>query len=147
MGFKDYVGKSSALNTFEQTVAATATIHATTQTNPPRYFLGAEAMGSFLYGKLSLVGKSIIYYDMHLLAGAGARNTESGTYLAPYVGIGQQVYLNQIMSLRLDYRLMGYNENLTEKVITTRLGQNIGSRMNYTNLLTLGVTFLFGGPK
>lgn len=147
MGYKDFVGKSSALTTFEETVKATSTLHATTQNNPPRYFLGAEAMGSILYGKLSLLGQAIIYYDFHLLGGLGIRNTESGSYLAPLVGIGQQVYLSQAFSLRLDYRLMAYREQLVEKVITTRLGESIGHRINYSNLLTLGVTFLFGGPK
>ena len=32
------------------------------------------------HGKLSLIGKSIIYYDLHLLGGVGQTSTEAGTY-------------------------------------------------------------------
>jgi hypothetical protein len=60
------------------------------------------------------------------------------------VGLGQQFYINQIVSLSVDYRLQGYNETLIEKVITPKLGQTLGTRMNWSNTITLGVNFLFG---
>jgi len=122
IGWRDYVSPSTALTTFETTIGAT------TNNNPPQWYLGTEAMASILYGKLSLIGKSIIYYDMHLIAGVGVTGTESGKYFTPSVGLGQQVYLTKSISIRLDYRLMNYTEQITEKVITPKLEQVIKER-------------------
>jgi len=138
-GWKTFVQPSSALVTFQNTLGVT------TNSNEPRYYIGAEGNGSFLYGKLSLVGKSIIYYDMHVLAGAGATGTESGTYFTPHVGIGQQVYIAKWSAIKVDYRLMPYNETILEKVRPSTLGQPIDQRVNWSHSLTLGISILFGG--
>jgi outer membrane beta-barrel protein len=138
VGWKSFVGPSTALTTFEQT------IQATTNFNAPRSFFGLEGMASILYGKLSLVGKSIIYYDFHFTAGMGATWTESGTYATPNFGVGQQIYLSKAASLRVDYRLMHYREKIIEKVITPKLGQVVGERANWSNVVTVGVDFLVG---
>ncbi len=141
IGWKNIVSPSTALKTFEDTLGAT------TNNNPAKYFLGAEGSASVLYGKLSLIGKAIIYYDFHLLGGMGLTGTESGTYFTPYVGLGQNVYLSKNFSLRIDYRLQRYNEKIIEKVITPKLGQVVGERVNWSNAVTLGVNFLFGGNQ
>jgi outer membrane beta-barrel protein len=137
-GWKHFVNPSGALNTFE------ATRGATTNTNKPRAYGGAEVAGSILYGKLSLIGRKIMHYDFHLLGGAGVTMTETGNYATPHVGLGQQVYLTDAVSLRLDYRLMAYRENIEEKVIPTKIGQVVGQRWNFTNSITFGLTFMFG---
>jgi outer membrane beta-barrel protein len=136
--FHDYPTASSALQTFEQTEGATA------NTNPPRNYYGGELQASILYGKLSLVGKKIIYYDMHLTAGVGLTNTDNGNYVTPSVGVGQQIFLTKSLALNIDYRLMAYHEAIYEKVITSELGQLDGYRMNWTNVFSIGVEFLFG---
>ncbi len=140
VGWKESASPSSALETLEGSGKKA-------NTNLPQWFLGGEVAASILYGKLSLVGKKIIYYDMHLLGGAGATSTENGTYFTPHVGIGQQIYLNQWSSLRVDYRLQRYDERIREKEITPILGQDVGGRTNWTNTITFGVDFLFGGPS
>jgi outer membrane beta-barrel protein len=132
---------SAALKTFEETKGGE------TNYNKPKSYTGGEAVGSFLYGKLSVAGKSIIYYDMHLLGGLGMTNTENGTYATPHVGVGQQVYLGKNVSLRLDYRLMYYHEDIKERVITAHLGETVGSRNNFSNVITIGASFMFGGPS
>lgn len=143
LGFKQYVSPSSALLTFQQTLGAT------TNTNNPNYYVGAEAVGSIFYGKLSVLGKAIIYYDFDLLAGVGMTNsvTSSGgfvtNYVTPSVGIGQRYYLSKNFSIRLDYRLQYYNEAIIEQQVVTELGQIDGYRANWTNLVTLGVGFMF----
>lgn len=134
--WKDFVSASTALQTFEESRGATA------NTNKPRYTIGAEALFSMIYGKLSLLGKAIIYYDLHLTAGGGITNTESGTYVSPHIGIGQRFYLTEKWSLRLDYRMLYYNEKILEKEIPTKLGQEVGSRGNFNNVITLGFDFL-----
>jgi outer membrane beta-barrel protein len=136
IGFKNWVSASSALTTFEETLGAT------TNSNRPWSFLGAEFVGSVIYGKLSLMGQSILYYDLHLTVGGGATATESGTNPTWSVGVGQRVFLHQNVSVRLDYRLQSYQETLIEKVITPRLGEVIGTRQVYSNVILLGVDFL-----
>ncbi|MBI4925378.1 MAG: outer membrane beta-barrel domain-containing protein [Bdellovibrio sp.] len=140
-GWKSFVSPSSALTTFEDTIGAT------TNNNPPKYYFGTEGSASVLYGKLSLVGKAIIYYDFHLLGGAGFTGTESGTYLTPHLGLGQNVYISQSISIRVDYRLQYYREKIIEKVITPKIGQIVGERTNWSNVVTFGVHFLFGGGE
>lgn len=138
-GWKSYVGPSAALLTFEETIKAT------TNNNPPRWYAGAEGTASFLYGKLSLIGKAIIYYDMHVSAGLGMTGTDNGKFLTPHAGIGQKIYLSKMVSMRIDYRLMYYKETIIEKVITPKLGQEVGHRANWSNAVTFGFDFLFGG--
>ena len=139
VAWKHFVGPSSALESFRASSGATA------NTNEPRVYVGAEMSGSLLYGKLSVLGASIIYFDLHVDGGIGATVTETGTYFTPSVGLGQRFYITQNFSLRLDYRLMFYEETIVEKVIPTRLGQPIGVRSNFSNNVTLGVDFMFGG--
>ncbi len=138
IGWKCFVSGSTALKTFEDTLGAT------TNNNPAKFYLGGETVASVLYGKLSLLGKSIIYYDFHLLGGVGVYSTESGNYFTPSIGLGQNVYLSQNFSLRVDYRLQHYEEKIIEKVITPKLGQVVGTRVNWSNTVTLGVSYLFG---
>jgi hypothetical protein len=61
-------------------------------------------------------------------------------------GIGQKVYVGGRFAVRVDYRLLRYNENIVEKVITPRLGQIVGQRTNYSNSITLGASMLFDFP-
>jgi outer membrane beta-barrel protein len=134
--WKYFVGNSDAELTFEQYSGATA------NTNKPSYYLGTELDGSMLYGKLSVLGQSIIYYDLHLLGGLGLTNTESGTYFTPHLGVGQRFYLSKILSLRVDYRLDYFRETIFEKQIVTKLGQSVGQRDNFTNTITLGLSLM-----
>ncbi len=139
IGWKSFVSPSSALRTFETTRGAT------TNTNEPRAFYGAEGSASLIYGKLSFIGSAILHYDLHLLAGAGVTNTESGNYATGIIGIGQQLYIANAFSVRIDYRAMPYKESIREKVITNKLGTEVGTRMNWSNSVTFGLTYLFGG--
>ncbi|OFZ22383.1 MAG: hypothetical protein A2X94_00095 [Bdellovibrionales bacterium GWB1_55_8] len=141
--WRAYWSPSAALNTFQEKMGAT------TNFNAPLYFYGAEGNASLLYGKLSLIGKAIIYYDMHLTGGLGVTGTESGKYITPLFGLGQKIYLSQGSSLRLDYRVMPFSEEILEKVVTNQLGTSKGFRTNWTHAVSLGVTFLFstGGSQ
>lgn len=139
IGWKDFVSASSALETFEESRGATA------NTNEPNYFAGTEASVSMIYGKLSLLGAKIIYYDLHGLIGGGVTDTESGLYATPHIGLGQRFFLSKLFSLRIDYRLQFYRETILEKEIPTKLGQPQGQRDNWQNNIQLGVDFFFGG--
>ncbi len=113
-------------------------------TNKPNGYLGLENNWSLLYGKLSLLGKQIIYFDLHVGAGLGLDFTESGKYIAPSIMIGQRFYITQVMSLRLDYRLMYRRESFYEQQITSQLGTLKGPRNAFSHVITLGVDFLIG---
>ncbi len=139
VGWKLMTTGSSALQTFEETLGAT------TNNNPPRSYLGVETLGSLIYGKLSLFGKAILYYDLHFSGGVGAMTTDNGTFVSPSAGIGQQIHLSERFSLRVDYRLQYYRETIVEKVITPRLGQTLGDRDNWSNTVTFGVQYRLKG--
>lgn len=141
VGFRSFAKASSALEQFEEFSHG-----GTANTNLPRWYIGGEAMASLMYGKLSLLGASIIHYDMHLSAGVGMTLTENGDYLTPSIGLGQRFYISKRASIRLDYRLMLYREEILEKVVPQKLGDSRGFRINMTNSVTIGFDFMFGGP-
>jgi outer membrane beta-barrel protein len=139
--WKEWAGYSSALTLFYNTKGGVVNY------NKPKAYYGGEAVGSLLYGKLSVLGKSIIYFDLHALGGLGLTNTENGTYFTPHIGLGQQVYLSKKVAVFLDYRLMFYHEQIKEREVTTSIGQVVGSRNNFNNVINFGVSVMFGGPS
>jgi outer membrane beta-barrel protein len=112
-------------------------------------YYGGEFQASLLYGKLSLVGKSIIYYDLHFLAGLGITGTESGNNFTQHVGVGQQFFLSKKTSIVVDYRIMHYQDTLLNKITPQGFGTPIAGdvRSNWTNAISIGVGFLFGSGK
>lgn len=148
LGFEiDYwhysVSASSAATTFENETAAEGTPHVA-DSNDPKDFVGGELLYSPIYGKLSLFGRAIIYYDLHLLGGAGETFTEAGTYLTPVAGIGQQIWLTKQLSLRLDFRETFYKETVLAKTPGPTFLTPVGSNNNFSNIISLGFTYLFG---
>lgn len=138
---KQIVQSSDALKTFE------ATRNATSNTNKPSYYLGAELTASLLYGKLSVVGKKIIYYDMYLAGGGGVTKTESGTDPTYVAGLGQRFFVTNNISFRTDYRYMGYKETILEKVIPSKMGQAVAERTSQNHVITLSIDYFFGSGK
>lgn len=141
LAWKSFASSSGALDTFERVSGVT------TNTNKPRSYVGGELGVSLIYGKLSLLGKKIIYYDLHTLGGLGVNTTETGTYLTPSLGVGQQIWLSHQLAFRIDYRLMPYGEDIVEKVRPSLMGQVVDHRTNWSNVVTLGLSFLLGGGE
>lgn len=135
IGWKSFASFSSATDSLIQQHSINP------DTNKPDYFIGGQLKLSPVYGKISLIGKLIIYFDLHAFVGAGQFKTETGTFFTPFFGLGQQFYLNDWSSLRLDYRMMFYSED----VIIRSTGLPRGtSRSLTTEAITLGVTFFLG---
>jgi len=135
---KDFARASSALKTLE----ATPPGNLTANTNNPKSFVGGEFGVSAIYGKLSLFGKAILYYDLHLVAGVGKTGTESGSYFTQFLGLSQQVFLSQAVSVRMDYKLMRYNEQILNKNSSSGpVGALIAQRDNWSNAILLGFNF------
>lgn len=122
-----FVNDSSALTQLQQQTGATAS------TNRPDNYFGGELGYSVIYGKLSLAGKSILYYDFHLLAGAGMQSGTTGDNFAFHFGVGQQTYLSRYFAVRLDYRRMHYKE---------KTSRTSAERTSWNDIVTLGAAFL-----
>ncbi|MBI4404320.1 MAG: outer membrane beta-barrel domain-containing protein [Deltaproteobacteria bacterium] len=135
--WKDYVSPSSASDTLATSNGSVV------NTNEPKSFKGAEIAFYPLYGKLSLVGKSIVYFDAFLLAGGGLRETESGNAPAMMTGLGSQLYLSRIFTIRLDYRIFFFKEKLIQKTPASLAGTDLGTRNELNGIFTLGFTALF----
>lgn len=137
IGWKAAVGASQALKTLEATPGAVSP-----NTNLPKSFFGLEGDLNLLYGKVSLLGKMIIYVDLFLLGGVGSTSTETGNYVTPFLGLGQKIHLNQYLAIHLDYRIMRYNETIKSKTPAT-YGNVVGERVNTTDAITLGLDFTY----
>ncbi len=117
-------------------------------TNPTSALFGTEGRASLLYGKLSLLGRKILYYDMHAGLGAAIVRAENGLYGGPLISVGQSFFFSNSMTFRIDYRLIVYRENITQKEGTEeQLGRIIDQRNNFSNSLTFGISILFGGSN
>ena len=123
-----FVSDSSALTQLKQQTGATAA------TNRPDAYYGGELVYSVVYGKLSLAGKSILYYDLHLLGGGGMTGTQTGDNFTFHFGIGQQTYVTNYLALRLDYRRLHSKEKVSPAS---------PERTAWSDMVTLGATFLF----
>jgi outer membrane beta-barrel protein len=141
LAWRAFSARSSALEFLEsQTFSGGAKV--TANTNPPSSYLGGELAASLVYGKLSLLGKVILYYDLMLSAGGGITATETGNDFTQSLGIGQQIYLTHGLSVRADYRLMRYNEDIKQKQPGAGFGAITGARTNYTSGFFVGLNLL-----
>jgi outer membrane beta-barrel protein len=137
IAWKAAVTPSDAFRTLEAPPTST-----TPNTNNPKGFYGLEGDVNLLYGKVSVLGKMIIYVDIFLLGGAGITSTETGNDFTPFLGIGQKIHLNEFMAIQLDYRVMRYNETIDSKAPAT-LSNFLGTRANTTDAVTLGLSFTY----
>lgn len=136
MGWKFFTSPSSASDDFTRSQPGLAA-----DTNFPEFYYGGEMSFSPIYGKLSLLGAAIIYYDLHLMGGVGMTDTESGNYFTAHLGIGQQFYLSRYFALKVGYRLMRNSEWTLYKTGTSK-GQRHIERTNYSNVITVGISCL-----
>ncbi len=112
-------------------------------TNAPTSLMGAEIKYTPIYGKVSISGSSIVYYDLSLFAGAGVRKTQSGSSMTPLFGIGQQFYFSKHFSFGVDYRLMKYSENIIDQQASSAtLGQVVDKRSDFSSILFFSLSCL-----
>ena len=116
--------------------------------NPLNSLMGGELTASLLYGKLSLVGKAILHFDLMARAGigklslTGTQPAQIQTPTAPWIGVGQQLYLTHWLSLHLDWRMMFYSQNIVEQFQPDALGQVVGSSSVTANMITGGLSVM-----
>jgi outer membrane beta-barrel protein len=106
-----------------------------------------------LYGKINLVGETVLNLDFYVFAGAGmvSKVNYFATYdevgaatgdvvtltsagnevkVAPYIGVGQNYFLNRLMAFKLDFRASFWIDgtpqyNPAEEVTTSRVYNNV----------------------
>jgi len=100
-------------------------------TNPQKQLYGGEISWAPLYGKLSLLGSLIIYQDIYTLAGAGLIKTKTGEYFTPWLGIGQMIYINDLLSLNFNFRLTYYDEVLVDDTQRRRFDGQVNFGLNF----------------
>ncbi len=99
--------------------------------NPGKSVMGAEVRGSLIYGKLSILGKSIAYYDLNVALGLSQHKANIGSSTGYFAGFGQQFYLNRSLFLTVDYRILFHTDSFNAPPKT--------SRSLTTNWIQLGV--------
>jgi len=122
-----------------------------------------------LYGKISLIGETVLNFDFYLFGGAGivSKRNFVATYdptveagrpvslvsdingasevkFAPYVGVGQNYFVNRLMALKLDVRAAFYVDNKPQydkdiPITEQRLYNNV--------IATAGLSFFFPNMK
>jgi outer membrane beta-barrel protein len=109
--------------------------------NPITSLLAAEASWSIFYGKLSFIGKMILHFDFFLTGGVGSMGTQNGAIIAPWLGVGEQIYLTRFLALRADYRYLIYSESLIERNDVSTKGNILNSRTTQAPVFSLGLSF------
>ena len=140
--------------------AYTTLVNATTTSSSPGYgsnsnqmqsMVGGEMSWSLLYGKLSLLGKAIIHFDLFVIAGGGILKANTGatqgeqsfSTFSYWPGIGQQFYVTPWMALRADYRMMIYGEDVVESNQPATMGNVLSHKTTYAPTFTVGLNFFF----
>ena len=106
--------------------------------NPVKSVLGGELSFGLLYGKLSLLGASILHFDFFLLGGGGIVQANNGNSVAFWPGVGQQIYLAKWVALRVDYRMLIYSEQVKELNRPATLGKVLNTRTAFAGAFNLG---------
>jgi len=130
-----YASISSATNAaYAQASEATGNV-IFPDTNPGKSVMGAEARASLIYGKLSLLGNSIVYYDLNVAAGFSQHTATVGSSVGYFAGLGQQFYLNRTVFITVDYRMLFHSDKFpsTTQPLLDR------SRSLTTNWIQVGV--------
>ncbi len=151
LGFNptEYLGIHAFYSWFHPTSSAAARAFLTAATfgansNPVRHLIGGELAWSLLYGKLSLLGKAILHFDLYTHAGGGYLFTDNGNTVAPWAGLGQQLFLTKWLTLKVDYRFMYWRENVVNRSTpSVEVGAVIGQRNVFANMFTFGLNLLF----
>lgn len=138
LGWVDFSSASPALKKFEEENGFTV------NTNNPKWFGGLGLLWIPIYGKLNVLDSGIIYYDFHTGLHAGMRGTETGNSLAFGWSIGQDIFLSRFFTLKIDYRLLYFNQSIRDKVQSSgTFGEIISKKAEFSHVVSLGVGVLF----
>jgi outer membrane beta-barrel protein len=69
-----------------------------------KYHADVDVSWAPLYGKISLLGDTILHFDTYLTAGPGIFGTDAGLAPAVNIGIGQRYFLTDWLVVRIEVR-------------------------------------------
>jgi outer membrane beta-barrel protein len=127
--------RDSAKDLFDNNKVSTNSIVTT------KGYMGADVVWSPIYGKMSLLNKRIIPFDMYFTAGMGQSQLDGATSssaTAIHVGTGQIYALSKSWGFRWDFSWNTYSATPSDKGATTQFNNLI---------LTLGTSFFFPEAK
>ncbi len=141
---------NSAYNTLVSATSTTAPPGYGSNSNQMQSLAGGEISWSLLYGKVSLMGQAIIHFDLFLLTGAGLLQANTGasqgegsfSAMAFWPGIGEQLFLTPWVSFKVDFRLMGYSEDIVERNNPSTMGNLLGHRTTFAPSVAAGLNFI-----
>ena len=105
-------------------------------------YVGIDLVWAPIYGKLTMLNKRIIPFDMYLSAGGGTSSTNSqeGSVPTLHVGVGQIFAINKSMAFRWDYSWTTFQAT----PIPDNLASGLAEKNSYNDLiLTAGFSFFF----
>jgi len=122
-----------------------------------------------LYGKISLIGETVLNFDFYMFGGAGIVSKKNfvATYapdittgrpvtlttdpaaasevkFAPFVGVGQNYFVNRLMAIKLDVRAAFYVDN---QPVYDASNPQPGQRLYNNVIATGGLSFFFPNMK
>lgn len=105
-------------------------------------YVGIDVVWAPIYGKLTMLNKRIIPFDMYISAGGGTSSTNSqeGSVPTLHVGVGQIFAINKSMAFRWDYSWTTFQAT----PIPDKLANGLAEKNSYNDLiLTAGFSFFF----
>ncbi len=105
-------------------------------------YVGVDLIWAPIYGKLTMLNKRIIPFDMYFSAGGGTSSTNSqeGSVPTLHVGVGQIFAINKSMAFRWDYSWTSFQAT----PIPDKLATGVAEKNSYNDLiLTAGFSFFF----
>ncbi len=105
-------------------------------------YVGVDLVWAPIYGKLTMLNKHIIPFDMYFSAGGGTSSTNSqeGSVPTLHVGVGQIFAINKSMAFRWDYSWTSFQAT----PIPDKLATGVAEKNSYNDLiLTAGFSFFF----
>lgn len=127
--------------TEKDSVKSLSTEHAVTANSliGTKSYLGADLVWAPVYGKMSLVNRKIIPFDMYFSVGAGSTTTSDSQNPGTFrVGTGQIFAISKNMGFRWDFSWSRFNA-------VSQVDQSTGTFDNL--ILTFGLSFFFPEAK
>jgi outer membrane beta-barrel protein len=94
-----------------------------------RWYAGAEAAWTPIYGKMAFFDDAIVHFDMHFLMGAGVTQTSrsASPRVSGVIGFGGRMLINTWFSILMEVRDQIYVENYNEgDQLVNNIGLSVG---------------------
>ena len=119
----------------------------------PKSFLSVDYIYSAFYGKISLTKQVVYNTSTYFAAGLGMMDFSGSSEIGLHLGLGQKVYLNQNLAIKLDLNILSHQGPDPTNPIGGKVGMQPGnpklpasafsSRTYFNQMLMGGLVYLF----